>query len=630
MTNVVNTSGTIEILGQQEISSPHRLLAPLFVWGIWMLMFVAALAFVGKYGSNVPSWDGWDMVPTLTGHQPVTVDWLWSQHNEHRVPLPRLILLGLHRITGINFRTPMFFNVLVTGALALAMILTAKRLRGGQISYTDAFFPLLLLHLGQAANLIWGWEVQFYASMALSGIVLLLMVQSGPRLRLRNVAIIGVCLILLPLCGANGLILVPPLALWLGYSAILHRRTGEPKAKRDSLLVLSLSLSALMLSAFYLVGWERVPYFGFGFGFWSLTTAAKVLALGLGPGIARLDIQLLPAAFWQIRCLVVLCFLLCSVAFLLLIVRSQPHERQRAVGLLSFLLAMGCFALVLGLGRNGFETRYVTLTLPIWCGVYFIWSIYGPPAWRVSGRLILLAFAIVVLWPNTHFGISYGSLMHSHLASFEKDMIAGVPSHRLVLRYWQYLHPHQDILNEYMPMLRQAGVGSFRFLQDSPPFRELSVPSIPQSLNHVRWENGTAYVTGSWDQSYMLFSIPQAEYVAGIRIKYSYWNEDHTLPFVFLYWRDDEQKEFTKERYGNYSATGDHANWVSGTWGRTKEPGSTVTFWVCDMVKDIRLHPDLRPGVFKLSELVLLVPTNPVHGEEKADRLSLRPPWVRP
>jgi hypothetical protein len=623
-------SGAVEPSGQQNGRSPHRLLVSLFVWVSWAVMVVAALAFVERYGSNVPSWDGWDMVPTLTGHQPVTAEWLWSQHNEHRVPLPRLILLGLHRITGINFRTPMFFNVLITGALALAMILVAKRLRGGRVSYTDAFFPLIFLNWGQAANLIWGWEVQFYASMALSSIALLLTAQSGPRLRLRNAAPLGVCLILLPLCGVNGLVLAPLLALWLSYSAVVHLRTKEPSSRRDGLLVLGLAVSALLLSALYLVGWERVPYFGFGFGLWSIITAAKVVTMGFGPGIVGLDVRLWPAAFWRFPCLLAFCFLLCSLVILWRVVRRWPQERQRALGLFSFLAAMGCLALALGLGRNGFETRYVTLILPTWLCVYFIWSIYAPPRLNVLARALLLALTMVTFWPNTRFGVNYGTDVGSRLASFEREMVAGVPAYRLVFRYGQYLHPHQDILNEYMPMLRQAGVGNFRFLRENPAFREISIPLVPQSLNQVRWEAGTAYATGSGNQSYMLFSLPKAKYTYGIRLKYTYWNEDNTLPFVFLYWRDDGQKDFTKARYGNYSATGDHANWVRGTWSQTKEPESTLTFWVCDTVKEIRIHPDLRPGVFKMSELVLLAPTDYVSDMEKADNLSYRPPWVSP
>src|SRR5262249_34461616 len=203
-----------------------------------------------------------------------------------------------------------------------------------------------------------------------------------------------------------------------------------------------------------------------------------------------------------------------------------------------------------------------------------------------------------------------------------------VPTYRLIFRYWHYLHPHQDILNEYMPMLRDAGVGSFRYLQDNPPFREIPVPLAPRSLNEVRWNGGTAYPTWDGNESYMLFSLPKAEYVYGIRLKYTYRNEDNTLPFVFLYWRDDTDKEFGDERYGNYSATGDHANWVRGTWGQTKAPESTLTFWVCDMVKEIRRHPDLRPGELTLSELVLLAPVTDRISASKQENLSYRPPWV--
>src|SRR5262245_35704592 len=125
-----------------------------FVWSVWGLALLAALAFVRTYGSRwVLFLDSWEIVPALTGQQPVTAGWLWSQHNEHRVLLPRLIQLAVVTVTGGDFRTIMFLDVFALAAVALGLILAAKRLRGGWVSYTDAFFPLALLNLAQRENL---------------------------------------------------------------------------------------------------------------------------------------------------------------------------------------------------------------------------------------------------------------------------------------------------------------------------------------------------------------------------------------------------------------------------------------------------------------------------------------------
>src|SRR5262245_51085069 len=115
------------------------------VWAIWAAMLAAGLALVARYGSNVPSWDEWDMVPTLTGTQPVSAEWLWSQHNEHRVPLPRLVLLAVNLFGGPDFRIAQVLNVLVLGAASAGLILAVRRARGRTL-LGDAIFPLLLLH----------------------------------------------------------------------------------------------------------------------------------------------------------------------------------------------------------------------------------------------------------------------------------------------------------------------------------------------------------------------------------------------------------------------------------------------------------------------------------------------------
>src|SRR5271166_2822335 len=112
---------------------------------LWLFMTVAGLGLVARYGSNVPSWDEWDIVPTMTGVQPITLEWLWSQHNEHRIPVPRLVMLALFRIFGDDFRVGMYFNVLSMAALALGLIYVARRIRG-RTALVDTFFPLILLN----------------------------------------------------------------------------------------------------------------------------------------------------------------------------------------------------------------------------------------------------------------------------------------------------------------------------------------------------------------------------------------------------------------------------------------------------------------------------------------------------
>src|SRR5216117_1359813 len=147
-------------------------------WAILAFMFLAGLLFVAHYASNVPSWDDWDMVPTLTHNQPVTWEWLWSQHNEHRVPIPRLVFLALIHLTRLDFRVPMFFNLLGMAALAASMTVVVRRLRGTP-SLSDVFFPLATLNIGQAANLLWGWQIQFFLSVIFACLALLAMLLTG-------------------------------------------------------------------------------------------------------------------------------------------------------------------------------------------------------------------------------------------------------------------------------------------------------------------------------------------------------------------------------------------------------------------------------------------------------------------
>ena len=479
------------------------------------------------------------------------------------------MLLAMMRLLPMDFRNGMYFNVLVTSALALAMVFAMRRLRG-RSSYLDAFFPVVLLNWAQAANFLWSWQVQFYASMSLAGALLILI---GPFVRTRRRVSLPwlreYVLSLLPLCGANGLGLVPPLALWLGYAGAELWRSNAPARRRNAIILIAFAAAALLLTGLYFLGYNKVPYHPSTHNPRIIVkTALRFLTMGFGPGVVGLSFEdRLPLRYWKFACFAIAGLLVLTFWTLLTAWRKQPAERTRVSGLLCFLTAMVSLALGLGMGRNGFEIRYVTLSVPAICAIYFTWSLYGAPWLRSAVRVILFATTVLVLVPNTWWGWRYADDLRSHLKAFEADMIAGSPPYQLVHDYaGTYLHPHQLIVMDYLPFLRQAGVGAFRHLCDDPPFREVSLPLKPIESNDVTFANGIPRANGMGGN--LTFALPTEMNVAGIRIRYTYTT---SLPYLAIYWKSQSQADFRDDSHTKYSPTGDRANWGRITWARLQD-----------------------------------------------------------
>jgi len=217
------------------------------------MMTIAALAFVWRFGSDVPFWDEWNLVDPLTGARPITLEWLWSPHNGHRILLPKLLLLGLYKLSGSDFRVGMYFDVAALAAIAAAMMWASRRMRQGEPSYVDAVFPLLLLHLGQYGNLLWSWQVtQIFPVFVVCGLLAVVAVYGfAPPPFAMAAAAIGV--ITLPLSGIPGLAYAPALVCWLAVTATNTYSRGQPRA---AIALWSAAITTVILIVLYFHGYR--------------------------------------------------------------------------------------------------------------------------------------------------------------------------------------------------------------------------------------------------------------------------------------------------------------------------------------------------------------------------------------
>ena len=92
---------------QQVRSSLRRLLEnpPLTLVAVAaVLALLHLIRLVALHGVDVPFWDQWELVPLLSALDGGTLTFgeLWAPHNEHRILIPQLLMLGLASVSAWN------------------------------------------------------------------------------------------------------------------------------------------------------------------------------------------------------------------------------------------------------------------------------------------------------------------------------------------------------------------------------------------------------------------------------------------------------------------------------------------------------------------------------------------------
>ncbi len=445
-----------------RLKLPTDIDALAFIVLVWAAQTFLLMSFIRQHVINAPYYDEWEMVPALTGHQPITLQWLWSQHNEHRIFLPRLVYLAVLKVANNDFRAGAYFNGVLLSGFAVAFCALARRLRG-HLRYTDAFFPLLLLHCGQAENLIGSIQIAFVLGALISLIALLAIFDNDERSS-RPGLVLASCAFSLPFVGGHGLGLVPALALCAMLCAWKLRKDGQPR--RAYLSITALALASLALVPIYFTNYTRPEKHPVSRSIAStLRAALQFLAGGFGSGHKlHWPVGGYTFAFVALPCIVALCA--CAL--------RQPEKRIRALNALLFLGAITALALGIGWARavfyggGLFVSRYVTLALPFLCAVYLSWELLRPSRWGDFMQVFLLAVLAVMVLRNRDDGYSEASATFAIRDQFRRDVYNRESTQTLAYKYCGtvYYVCEGTVFLDRVRMLRAYGIPGFAQLPD--------------------------------------------------------------------------------------------------------------------------------------------------------------------
>jgi hypothetical protein len=127
---------------------------------------------VARYGVDIQFADEWTYAPLLLAAHNHTLSLadLFAQHNEHRLVFPKLLMIGLARMTAGNVRAEMFFSIALTigSAFNVGWMLRRSFAREpAKLVFLIVLANLLLFSPVQAENWVWGLQFCLFLVMFL-------------------------------------------------------------------------------------------------------------------------------------------------------------------------------------------------------------------------------------------------------------------------------------------------------------------------------------------------------------------------------------------------------------------------------------------------------------------------------
>jgi hypothetical protein len=360
---------------------------------IWALCCGAAFLGIVHFGVSLPWCDEWSMTHIACGREHLSWRWLMEPANEHRVPLTRLVIYVLGRLSHWDWQVAHYVNLFSMGLGALALLCAARSVRG-QSSLSDAFLCLVVL-TPWSYQTIWQYGYAYGVATGFTCLAISLVAVRWPQRSLLHLA--GYALTVLALTLAGG----PPgnfLALGMAGVLLLSCRQDMPRRWKVSAIV-SASLigvvSVLLLASIPTV--ERHASLRSD----SLASGVKAVARATVCWLGQPPLQVI----WPWAFLIVLLPCLWLGGRIIRDLRLPRNERQGIqvwadLGLvwLGSLLILG--AMAYGRGRNLlWDSRYVVLTMPFGIVLYLLLLRMRVPLAIPQAMALVMAVCSGWCWP---------------------------------------------------------------------------------------------------------------------------------------------------------------------------------------------------------------------------------------
>jgi hypothetical protein len=491
--------GNSFVLSNSAASRPPAIInglltAVLAVWGF---------TFIAGYRLNLPLGDEILWLPYLTGERAVTLHWLWSQHNDHRLLIPRLLYLTLWNGGAHSFKLPMYFGFTCLLLVAVALQIASARLRG-RASYFDCIFPLLFLNLGHAENFLSGYNSVCNIVTVAAIVALMAIFTIFPDLRSRPACVAAICILpCLPMTTGTGALLALPLSAVFVVAGLERRRSAT-----DRSLWIAWGFFAAAAAAVAVVALEiatrrhraapaepAIPV---------LLNALKLLTMSFGPFLQERK------GYWTGYFALLAATALTVLGFSIFAYWKRPRARLQLALLLALIPGFIAVAAAIAYSRThfgidaGLQTRYSLLCAPLLCCLFLAAQIACPAPFAEAVQFLLFFAVALSIGASTALGAAWREERNQYVDTVSAGVRMGwtLPDLIETSRAHNFIHPKVRRFDAFFRRLGAARLGPFEgsapldAARPSPSF-DLAAPKLRGYVDSCEYE-GIAYRVTGW------------------------------------------------------------------------------------------------------------------------------------